>query len=137
MRRPFSTWLPGAAMAALAGVTYVHGSGDGSQGSRAPAGRSTAAAAQPSGFDSSKARDHLREMVSIGPRPSGSAAIRRTRAYITRQRHRYGLVVSEPPVTATTPLSKVDMNNLSVAGAGRRAERILLPRHYDAKLYRD
>ena len=36
-------------------------------------------------FDSSKAWEHLRQMVAIGPRPAGSAALRQTRAYITRQ----------------------------------------------------
>ena len=46
-------------------------------------------------FDSSKAWEHLSQMVSIGPRPSGSAAIRQTRAYITRQLASYGLTVQE------------------------------------------
>src|SRR5215204_6997608 len=46
-------------------------------------------------FDSSKAWEHLSQMVAIGPRPSGSAAIRQTRAYITRQLASYGLTVQE------------------------------------------
>ena len=44
-------------------------------------------------FDSSKAWEHLRQMVLIGPRPAGSAALRQTRAYITRQLAAVGLTV--------------------------------------------
>lgn len=93
--------------------------------------------ARAAGFDASRAWEHLRQMVSIGPRPSGSAAIRATRAYITRQLSIAGLTVQEQPFTANTPLGKVDMANLSVRLPGRRADRILLTGHYDTKLYRD
>jgi hypothetical protein len=89
------------------------------------------------GFDSSKAYEHLRQMVSIGPRPAGSAAIRQTRAYITRQLSSYGLTVQEQTFTADTPLGKVDMVNLVTRLPGRRPDRILLTGHYDTKLYRD
>jgi glutaminyl-peptide cyclotransferase len=88
-------------------------------------------------FDSSKAYEHLRQMVSIGPRPAGSAAIRQTRAYITRQLSSYGLTVQEQPFSADTPLGRVDMVNLVVKLPGRRVDRILLTGHYDTKLYRD
>ncbi len=107
----------------------------GSRPSGAP--RQSGTRAQAAAFDASKAWDHLRELVSIGPRPSGSAAIRQARAYITRQLSRDGLVVEEQPFTATTPLGKVDMVNLSVRLPGRRPDRILLTGHYDTKLYRD
>jgi Zn-dependent M28 family amino/carboxypeptidase len=76
-------------------------------------------------------------MVSIGPRPAGSAAIRQTRGYITRQLSNIGLTVQEQPFTAATPLGKVDMVNLAVKLPGRRPEKILLTGHYDTKLYRD
>jgi hypothetical protein len=92
---------------------------------------------QPAAFDSARAYEHLRQMVSLGPRPSGSAAIRQTRAYITRQLSSYGLTVLEQPFTAATPLGNVDMINLSVRLLGRRTDRILLTGHYDTKLYRD
>ena len=137
MRRALPAWPVAVALAALAGATGIQGSGDGSQAARGGAVKPAGPAAEAPGFDSSKAWDHLREMVSIGPRPSGSAAIRQTRAYITRQLRSYGLVVSEQPFTATTPFGKVDMNNLSVRIQGRRPERILLTGHYDTKLYRD
>ena len=37
-------------------------------------------------FESSRAWEHLRQMVGIGPRPAGSAALEQTRKYITSQR---------------------------------------------------
>jgi glutaminyl-peptide cyclotransferase len=98
---------------------------------------SVCSAQTPPAFDSARAWEHLRQMVAIGPRPSGSAGIRLTRTYITRQLSSYGLTVEEQPFTADTPLGKVDMLNLSVKLPGRRTDRILLTGHYDTKLLRD
>jgi glutaminyl-peptide cyclotransferase len=105
---------------------------------QAPAKSQTPAKSAPQAqatFDSSKAWDHLRQMVAIGPRPSGSAAIRVTRAYITRQLSAVGLTVQEQAFRAMTPRGPVDMVNLIVKLPGRRADRILLTGHYDTKLY--
>lgn len=88
-------------------------------------------------FDSSRAWEHLRQMVAIGPRPSGSAAIKQTRAYITRQLTAIGLTAQEQAFTATTPNGRIDMVNLRVTLPGRRADRILLTGHYDTKLFRE
>ena len=85
-------------------------------------------------FDSSKAWEHLSQMVSIGPRPSGSAAIRQTRAYITRQLASYGLTVQEQNFVAQTPKGPIEMVNLIVRLPGRRTDRILFTGHYDTKL---
>jgi len=95
------------------------------------------AAQAPPAFDAAKAWEHLRQMVALGPRPSGSSAIRLTRTYITRQLRNEGLTVEEQPFTADTPLGKVDMLNLSVKLPGRRTDRILLTGHYDTKILRD
>ena len=73
-------------------------------------------------------------MVALGPRPSGSAALRQTRAYITHQLAAAGLTVQEQPFTATTPAGSIDMVNLIVRLPGRRADRILFTGHYDTKL---
>src|SRR5262245_30518634 len=43
------------------------------------------AAAAPVKFDSSRSWEHLRQLVSIGPRPAGSPAIEQTRKYIKAQ----------------------------------------------------
>ena len=85
-------------------------------------------------FDSSKAWEHLTQMVAIGPRPSGSAAIRQTRAYITRQLASYGLTVQEQNFVAQTPKGPIDMTNLIVRMPGKRTDRILFTGHYDTKL---
>ena len=57
------------------------------------------AAQTPAPFDSARAWEHLRQMVAIGPRPSGSTGIRFTRTYITRQLRTAGLTVQEQPFT--------------------------------------
>ena len=85
-------------------------------------------------FDSSKAWEHLSQMVAIGPRPSGSAAIRQTRAYITRQLASYGLTVQEQNFVGQTPKGPIEMVNLIVRLPGKRTDRILFTGHYDTKL---
>jgi glutaminyl-peptide cyclotransferase len=91
----------------------------------------------PATFDSARAFTHLKAMVDLGPRPSGSDALRQTRAYITRQIASMGLTVQEQPFTATTPIGPVEMSNLIVTLPGRRPERILFTGHYDTKLFKD
>jgi glutaminyl-peptide cyclotransferase len=85
-------------------------------------------------FDSAKAFEHLKQMVAIGPRPAGSAALKQTRAYITTQLKASGLTVAEQTFTASTPVGMVPMSNLIVTLPGRRPERILFTGHYDTKL---
>lgn len=93
----------------------------------------TAAPPAPPAFDGARAWEHLRQMVAIGPRPAGSAALRQTRAYITRQMAAMGVKVEEQPFTADTPAGKVDMVNLIVRLSGRRTDRVLFTGHYDTK----
>jgi Zn-dependent M28 family amino/carboxypeptidase len=97
----------------------------------------TTAQSAPATFDSARAFTHLKAMVDLGPRPSGSAALRQTRAYITRQVAAMGLTVQEQPFTATTPNGPVEMSNLIVTLPGKRPERILFTGHYDTKLFKD
>ena len=87
-------------------------------------------------FEGDRAWEHLKALVAIGPRPSGSTQIRQARAYITRQLSALGLSVQEQPFTADTPLGRVEMANLIVRLPGRRPERILFTGHYDTKLFR-
>ncbi len=88
-------------------------------------------------FDSARSWEHLKAMVDLGPRPSGSAALRQTRAYITRQVAAMNLTVQEQTFTATTPAGAVEMTNLIVTLPGRRTDRILFAGHYDTKLFKD
>jgi hypothetical protein len=101
-----------------------------------PSGAGSRATSQPA-FDSERAWAHLKALVAIGPRPSGSAQIRQARAYVTRELRALGLTVQEQPFTADTPIGRVDMANLIVRLPGRRADRILFSGHYDTKLFAD
>ena len=78
-------------------------------------------------FEGDRAWEHLKALVTIGPRPSGSTQIRQARAYITRQLSALGLSVQEQPFTADTPLGRVEMANLIVRLPGRRPDAVLLP----------
>jgi glutaminyl-peptide cyclotransferase len=88
-------------------------------------------------FDSSRAWEHLRQLVAIGPRPSGSAAIEQTRKYIKDQLAASGVAVSEQAWDDRTPIDTVHMVNLVATIPGARKERIVFAGHYDTKLYRE
>jgi glutaminyl-peptide cyclotransferase len=90
-----------------------------------------------SAFDADRAFEHLREMVAMGPRPAGSAALRQVRAYVTRELSSYGLIVEEQKFIAETPVGAVEMTNLAVKLPGTRPDNILLTGHYDTKPLRD
>src|SRR6266403_2378292 len=90
----------------------------------------------PPTFDSGRAWEHLRQMVAIGPRPSGASAIEQTRKYIKDQLAAAGLTAVEQAWEDQTPLDKVKMVNLVVTIPGARKERIVIAGHYDTKLYR-
>jgi glutaminyl-peptide cyclotransferase len=87
-------------------------------------------------FESGRAWEHLRQLVAIGPRPSGSPAIELTRKYIKDQLAAAGLTATEQTWEDQTPLDKVRMVNLIATIPGTRRERIVFAGHYDTKLYR-
>jgi hypothetical protein len=87
-------------------------------------------------FESGRAWEHLRQLVAIGPRPSGSPSIELTRKYIKDQLAAAGLAATEQAWEDQTPLDKVRMVNLVVTIPGTRKERIVFAGHYDTKLYR-
>jgi hypothetical protein len=88
-------------------------------------------------FDSNRAWEHLRQLVAIGPRPSGSAAIEQARKYIKDQLAQAGVPVVEQGWDEQTPLGKVRMVNLIATVPGARKERVLFTGHYDTKLFRE
>jgi hypothetical protein len=91
----------------------------------------------PAKFDSGRAWEHLRQLVAIGPRPSGSPAIEQTRKYIKEQLAAAGLTATEQAWDDQTPVDKVHMVNLIATIPGARKERIVIAGHYDTKLYRE
>jgi glutaminyl-peptide cyclotransferase len=90
-----------------------------------------------SGFDGSRAYDHLRQVVSFGPRPAGSPAIERTREYIIAQLKALGIPVVQQAFDAKTPIGTIHMVNLIATIPGARKERIAITGHYDTKLFRE
>jgi glutaminyl-peptide cyclotransferase len=88
-------------------------------------------------FDSSRAWEHLRQMVAIGPRPSGSPAIEQTRKYIKDQLAAIGLKTVDQAWDDETPLGKVHMVNVIATIPGARSDRLAITGHYDTKLFRE
>ena len=86
-------------------------------------------------FDSNRAWDHLRQLVAIGPRPAGSAAIEQARTYIKDQLAKSGLTAVEQKWVADTPAGKLAMVNLVATIPGARRERIAIAGHYDTKRF--
>ena len=95
------------------------------------------AAQAPPGFDSNKAWEHIRQQIAIGPRPSGSAAIVKTRQYITAQLTALGIKTTEQAFEGATPTGPVKMVNIIGTIPGKSPDRIILASHFDTKLYRD
>jgi glutaminyl-peptide cyclotransferase len=95
-----------------------------------------AAAPQPK-FDSGRAWEHLRQLVAIGPRPAGSAAIAQTRKYIKSKLEAEGLAVVEQAWDDRTPIDTVHMVNLIVTIPGTHKDRLVIAGHYDTKLTRE
>ena len=89
----------------------------------------------PPTFDSNRAWEHLRQLVSIGPRPSGSVAIQQTQQYIKSQLTAAGLAAVEQKWTDDTPAGRLPMVNLIVTVPGARKERIVIAGHYDTKRF--
>jgi hypothetical protein len=97
-----------------------------------PVGGQTGAA-----FDSTKAWEHVRQQVAIGPRPSGSSANAKTRQYIAAELGKLGIKAVEQPFEGATPLGAVKMVNIIGTIPGKSADRIILASHFDTKLFRD
>lgn len=93
--------------------------------------------AAPSAFDSSRAYQHLREIVGFGPRPAGSPALEATRRYIRQQMKAINVSVADQAFDATTPIGRIRMTNLVATIPGARTDRLVFGGHYDTKLFRD
>jgi len=105
-----------------------------------PSARCTAAQ-QPvaAKFDGARAFADLKAMVDIGPRPSGSPEIEKTRDFIRRQLVAAGLKPEDQAFDAQTPNGTVHMINIraTLPGQIRGKGRIVIGGHYDTKLFKD
>src|SRR5438874_8988748 len=86
-------------------------------------------------FSSERAFAHVQKLVDLGPRPAGSDALVRTRAYIEEQLESCGWKVTEQQFTDNTPRGPVVFVNLIARfGAGSKPA-FLLCSHYDTKIF--
>jgi len=88
-------------------------------------------------FSGRRAFENLKWIVALGPRPSGSAALAKTRVEIQRQLKQAGLTVEEDAFTASTPLGQVAMTNLIAPIPGEQRKIVILAGHYETKRFDD
>jgi Zn-dependent M28 family amino/carboxypeptidase len=90
-------------------------------------------------FNADRAWADLQHMVEIGPRPSGSPAIEKTRTYIEQQLAAAGLTAEEQPFDADTPVGRLHMVNVraTLPGSDRTGPRIVIGGHYDTKRFKE
>jgi len=97
----------------------------------------TAKLANTSTFDGDRAFEHLRAIVAFGPRPAGSEALAKTRAYIVAELQKAGLKAQLDEFEAVTPRGRKKMTNIRASRAGTRVGTIALVGHYDTKIFND
>ncbi len=90
-------------------------------------------------FNGEQALDDLKEISALGPRPSGSPAMRAQQKLLSEHFQRQGAKVRFQEFRVRHPLdgSVVPMANLIVEWHPERRERILLSAHYDTRPYPD
>jgi glutaminyl-peptide cyclotransferase len=149
-RGPHAGWIEIAALSALLAAACGHGNSSAVAASDSAGSPSSAAAAAPSaanasiapedkappasqtgGFDGQKAYDYTGKLVSFGPRPPASDAIRQTQAYIARQLKSFGCDVDVDDFHAPTPVGDLEMKNIVAKIPGSGHGIILLLTHYD------
>ncbi len=101
----------------------------------------TAAVAEPAKadapFDGAAALRHVERLVALGPRPAGSAAAVKARAYILAELRAAGVGARVEPFEADTPHGRLKMANVVAVLPGRRSDVIMLGGHYDTKWFRE
>jgi glutaminyl-peptide cyclotransferase len=86
-------------------------------------------------FSGDKALAHVQNLVDLGPRPPGSDAIVRARAYIEKQLESCGWDVSEQAFTDQTLRGETKFVNLIARFGGAPKPVFLLCSHYDTKIF--
>jgi glutaminyl-peptide cyclotransferase len=87
-------------------------------------------------FDSNRAWEHLRQLVAIGPRPAGSAALGQARGYIEAQLKESAVAFTEQAWDDQTPAGPIHMVNVIATIPGASRDRIVIAGHYDTKRFR-
>ncbi len=84
-------------------------------------------------FDGAEAFAFTREAVAFGPRPDGSPAIAKLRAFIKQQLGMRGCEVISDRFTAQTPDGPIPMENIIAKFPGKSGRAIAVTGHYDTK----
>jgi Zn-dependent M28 family amino/carboxypeptidase len=92
-----------------------------------------AAAAPARDFSGARAMEYARKIVSFGPRPPGSNALRELRAYILAELKLRGCQVTQDTFTGRTPVGPMAMVNIIARFPGKSGRRIVITGHYDTK----
>ena len=93
--------------------------------------------ANTSPFNGDRAFADLRAIVAFGPRPAGSEALAKTRAYIAAELQKAGLKAEFDEFEAVTPRGRKKMTNVRAARPGTGPGIIALVGHYDTKIFSD
>lgn len=88
-------------------------------------------------FSGEKALAHVQAQVDLGPRPSGSAAIKSCRTYLEDELTEAGWKVTRQTFQDQTPRGPVEfVNIIAQFAAGKGGEpRAIVASHYDTKLF--
>ncbi len=114
-----------------AALAYGMQAGKGQASAPAPA----AAQARTSPFNADRAFADLKTMVGFGPRPAGSEALAKTRAYIVAELQKVGLKAQLDEFEAVTPRGRKKMTNIRASRPGTTPGVIALVGHYDTKIF--
>jgi len=132
VKKTSAWWMLLGAGVLVAAIAY------GTQGGRAaqtPAPVSPQSAARTSPFNADRAFADLKTMVDFGPRPAGSDALAKTRAYIVAELQKVGLKAQLDEFEAVTPRGRKKMTNIRASRPGTRPGTIALVGHYDTKIF--
>jgi hypothetical protein len=86
-------------------------------------------------FSGDKALAHVQAMVDLGPRPPGTEAIEKTRAYLASKLEAAGWKVERQIFSNDTPRGKVQFVNLIATFGKATAPSFLVCSHYDTKTF--
>jgi len=85
-------------------------------------------------FSGASALEYARKVVAFGPRPPGSPAIMRLRAFIASELKRFGCRIERDAFIASTPHGPLAMENLIARFPGASGRAVAVSGHYDTKL---
>ncbi|HUK91111.1 MAG TPA: M28 family peptidase [Blastocatellia bacterium] len=115
----------------LIGLVFCGGCQEQASGSGASPDPAPSAADKPIGVDANRAYEDVKKMVEMGPRPSGSAALKKTQQFIETELSSYGLTPTEDRFDGDTPHGKIPMMNIIARVPGSKPDIVLITGHYD------